>query len=118
MATYLDECIESCEGQATTCPGILGCFLRKSPYQLCLASCKKGSRHITGYGEDIFNFDLGIDIDADLDAGFGTPNFGSEEETYYYESDTPDASISPYQDPKVLLAAVGLIGGLLYIGMR
>ena len=102
MSQSLNDCIAGCNGLSDEHG-----FLRKSPYQICVAACKKGSRHDTGFGDpdEIFN----VDVQADLEASVSNMPGGNED-----GSSAP----SPQSDPKVIFGAVALIAGLIFMGSR
>tara|TARA_R100000655_G_scaffold19819_1_gene41167 strand:- start:2412 stop:2747 length:336 start_codon:yes stop_codon:yes gene_type:complete len=110
MSTSLNECLLGCQGLSTEHG-----WLRKSPYQLCVNACKKGSKHDTGYGDPDEIFEVGLSLDAEIDAALSNmPGMNFDEETdqrtYYTTEDMGD--------PRLLWAALALAGGLIYLGMR
>jgi hypothetical protein len=108
MSQSLNDCIAGCNGLSDEHG-----FLRKSPYQICVAACKKGSRHDTGFGDpdEIFNVDVQADLEASVSNMPGDLNVGGGNGD---ESSAP----SPQSDPKVIFGAVALIAGLIFMGSR
>ncbi len=104
MSQYLNECLAGCEGLSTD-----HAWLRKSPYQLCVNACKKGSKHDTGYGDPDQIFDVGVNLDAELDASFANMP-GAADNEMYVESD--------YRNPALLVGAGVLVLGLVMLGVR
>ena len=110
MSSSLNECLYNCVGLSTE----HGIF-QKSPYQQCVNACKKGSKHDTGYGDPDEIFDVGLNLDASLDANFGTtgPSFGGNGSTS--NGETVD---DPMGDMRVLYGVLAVAIGLIFIGMR
>ena len=110
MATSLNDCLLGCQGLSTDHG-----WLRKSPYQLCVNACKKGSKHDTGYGDPDEIFEVGVSLDAEVDAAFSNmPGLA-------FDDDTDNRTYMETTDmgnPQLIFGALALAAGLIYLGMR